>query len=97
MTDKELMEQFQMLMGAIDRVDKKVDTVDKKVDTFKKELSEKIEASETRMMVYIENTVTKKIESLFDGYKLVHEKQWEMERRLDKLERVVEELQNRTA
>lgn len=90
MTDKELMEQFQMIMGAID-------SIDKKVDATRDELREEINSSETRTKVFIENSVTKKIESLFDGYKLTHEKQWELERRLDKLEQVVEDLQNRTA
>ncbi len=90
MTDKDLMEQFQMIMGAID-------SIDKKVDATRDELREEINSSEIRTKVFIENSVTKKIESLFDGYKLTHEKQWELERRLDKLEQVVEDLQNRTA
>ena len=33
------------------------------------------EGSESRMKVFIENTVTKRIDALFDGYKLTHEKQ----------------------
>jgi hypothetical protein len=60
MTDKELMEQFQMIMGAID-------SIDKKVDAARDELREEINASETRTKIFIENSVTKKIESLFDG------------------------------
>lgn len=84
--DKEMMEQFQMILqGMADmegRLNKRIDSVENK-----------IEASETRTQIYIENAVTKKIEALFDGYKLTHEKQWEMERKLEELERRIERLE----
>ncbi len=41
----------------------------------------------------IENDVTKRIDSLFDGYKLTHEKQWELERKVDLLEKRIERLE----
>lgn len=37
--------------------------------------------------IIIENGVTKRIDALFDGYKLTHEKQWELERKVESLER----------
>ena len=36
-----------------------------------------IQDFEHRMKVYMETEVGKRINSLFDGYKLTHEKQWE--------------------
>lgn len=44
-----------------------------------------IQDSEHRMKVYMETEVGKRINSLFDGYKLTHEKQWELERETAKL------------
>ena len=57
MTDKELLEQFQLLAGMI------------------QENTEEIKASETRIKVFIENEVSGKIKSLFDGYKSALENQ----------------------
>lgn len=45
--------------------------------------------------IYIENDVGKRIDSLFDGYKLAHEKQWELERKVDQLEKRLEALESR--
>lgn len=53
---------------------------------------------QTRMITSkIENDVTKKIETLFDGYKLTHEKQYELERKVEALEHRLEALENKTA
>ena len=41
----------------------------------------------------IENDVGKRMDSLFDGYKLSHEKQWELEHKVDQLEKRVEALE----
>ena len=45
------------------------------------------------MKVVIENDVTTRINALVDGYKLVHEKQWELEQKLSQLERRLEKLE----
>lgn len=45
--------------------------------------------------VIIENDVSKRIDSLFDGYKLAHEKQWELEHETEKLKEQVNDLQTR--
>ena len=51
--------------------------------------------SETRINLKIENEVSKRIEALFDGYKLTHEKQWELERKTDLLQQQINDLQAR--
>ena len=43
--------------------------------------------------ITIENDVTKRIDALFDGYKLNHEKQWELERKVEALEKRIERLE----
>lgn len=44
--------------------------------------------------VKMENDICRRIDSLFDGYKLTHEKQWEMEREIEQLKRRVERLED---
>ena len=46
-----------------------------------------------RIELKIELEVSKKIEALFDGYKLTHEKQWELEKKMAELERRIENLE----
>ena len=64
MIDKDMLEQFQMIIQGMADMESR--------------LNKKIEDAETRINIKIENEVTKRIDSLFDGYKLVHEKQWEL-------------------
>ncbi len=54
---------------------------------------ELIEEHTVKINLKIENEVSKRFETLFDGYKLTHEKQWELERKLDALERRIERLE----
>lgn len=44
----------------------------------------RVSQAETRLNIKIENDVSQRIEGLFDGYKLTHEKQWELERALER-------------
>ena len=52
-----------------------------------------LEQQTERIELKIELDVSKKIEALFDGYKLTHEKQWELEKKLAELERRIEALE----
>lgn len=81
--DKEMLEQFQLIIREIGGVESR--------------LRQEIRDTETRINLKIENEVTKKIESLFDGYKLVHEKQWELERQTEAMKTQIEELNARLA
>ena len=44
-----------------------------------------LEQQTERIELKIELEVSKKIEALFDGYKLTHEKQWELEKKMAEL------------
>lgn len=81
--DKEMLEQFQLIIQEIGGVESR--------------LRQEVRDTETRINLKIENEVTKKIESLFDGYKLVHEKQWELERQTEAMKTQIEELNARLA
>ena len=47
---------------------------------------EELRELETRIMVTLENDVSRRISSLFDGYQMAMEKQYELERRVARLE-----------
>lgn len=102
MNDNELLEQFQMIaqgMAAMekrlaDRIDAKIQESETRMKNF---VDTKIQESETRLNIKIENDITKRIDTLFDGYKLNHEKQWELERKTEKLESQIDDLQTRLA
>ena len=81
--DKEMLEQFQLIIREIGGAESR--------------LRQEIRDTETRINLKIENEVSKRIESLFDGYKLVHEKQWELERQTEAMKTQIEELNARLA
>ncbi len=81
--DKEMLEQFQLIIQEIGGVESR--------------LKQEIRDTETRINLKIENDVSKRIESLFDGYKLVHEKQWELERQTEAMKAQILELSARLA
>ena len=55
------------------------------------------DAKITEVKVMIENDVTARIDSLFDGYKLTHEKQWELERANERQQKQIAEILLRLA
>ena len=82
----EMMEQ--QTQGLMNYIDSRLEDLAAKND---------LRSSETRTQVFIENNVSKKIESLFDCYKLNHEKQWELERKTEHLEAQIADLKTRLA
>lgn len=82
----ELLGQIaNMLEVQTERMDQKFKEQDNKIDQKFQEQSKEIK-------LYIENRVEKRIDALFDGYKLTHEKQWEQEREIDNLKNDVDML-----
>lgn len=67
------------------------------IEGMEERFNAKIEEEIRGVKVYIENDIGKRIDSLFDGYKLTHEKQWELERETEKLKEQVNDLQTRLA
>ena len=63
------------------------------MEVQQEQFSQKLEEHAKRIELKIEHDVTNKIEALFDGYKLTHEKQWELERKAEQLERRIERLE----
>lgn len=83
--DKEMLEQFQMIIKGMSDMENRIT----------KQIDSKIRESEARINLKIENDVTKRIDALFDGYKLTHEKQWELERETEVLKAQMADLQAR--
>lgn len=71
--DVETKEMFQAVLSGMENMEERLNAKVARLDA-------KIEESEARINIKIENEVCKRIDSLFDGYKLTHEKQWELER-----------------
>lgn len=101
--DKEMLEQFQLLFSAIEEMRSETkseikaseERMQQALKASEARLEDKIKASEARTKVFIENTVSKRIDALFDGYKLTHEKQWELEHETRRLQEQVSDLQTR--
>ena len=83
--DKEMLEQFQFIIHGMADMEKRI----------VEQVDIKIQESESRINIKMESEITKRIDSLFDGYKLVHEKQWELERQTESLKEIINELQAR--
>ena len=73
--------------------EKLLESIGVMLDRQSNELKADMKNLESRMKVVIENDVTTRINALVDGYKLVHEKQWELEQKLSQLERRLEKLE----
>ena len=71
--DAETKEMLQAILAGMDGLEEKI--------------NQKIETEIRGVKVLIENDVGKRIDSLFDGYKLAHEKQWELERKIEEQEK----------
>ena len=90
--DSKLEKQRDDIFEVVDqRTNSLLEIIQQQSETTQAMISE----SEQRMKVYVENQVGKRIDSLFDGYKLAHEKQWELERKVEQLEKRLEALEAR--
>ena len=90
--DSTLEKQRDDILEVVDeRTNSLLEIIQQQSETTQAMISE----SEQRMKVYVENQVGKRIDSLFDGYKLAHEKQWELERKVEQLEKRLEALEAR--
>ena len=88
--DSKLEKQRDDIFEVVDqRTNSLLEIIQQQSETTQAMISE----SEQRMKVYVENQVGNRIDSLFDGYKLAHEKQWELERKVEQLEKRLEALE----
>ena len=80
--DKELKGMFDMVLDKIDKIDGRIDKIDARID----KLDAKVDQNHLEVVTRIEHDLCKRIDTLFDGYKLNHEKQWELQHQVDKME-----------
>ena len=88
--DKEMLEQFQLLHQSMVHMEQEIKESEART-------TKRMQTLATQVNMKIENEVTKRIDALFDGYKLAHEKQWETERQTEQLKDQVADLQTRVA
>lgn len=82
-----IREQTQVFSEQLSGINGRLDGMDKRLDAMDNEIR--------GVGLDIENKITKRIDSLFDGYKLTHEKQWEQDRVIEFLQTKMEEMQLR--
>ena len=88
--DSKLEKQRDDILEVVDeRTNSLLEIIQQQSETTQAMISQ----TEQLMKVYVENQVGKRIDSLFDGYKLAHEKQWELERKVEQLEKRLEALE----
>ncbi|HIX66045.1 MAG TPA: hypothetical protein H9736_07325 [Candidatus Anaerotruncus excrementipullorum] len=75
--DRELLEQLQLLVKMVERL------------PTQEQVQELIDRRARQTEVLLENDVSRRIDSLFDGYQMAMEKQYELERRVARLEEAV--------
>ena len=73
----ELLEQLQLLVKMVERL------------PTQEQVQELIDRRARQTEVTLENDVSRRIDSLFDGYQMAMEKQYELERRVARLEEAV--------
>lgn len=91
--EKEILEQLLLISQGMAHMEQTMNRRFEQIDQRFEQVEQEIKDSEARTKVFIENKVTERIDALVDGYKMVHEKQWELEHRLEKLESRVDHLQ----
>ena len=91
--DKEILEQLLLISQGMAHMEQTMNQRFGEIDRRFEQVEQEIRDSEARTKVFIENKVTARIDALVDGYKAVHEKQWELEHRLERLENRVDNLQ----
>ena len=88
MNENEMLEQFKLVIDSVgqmiqDSEKRMIQRMEEKIAESEhnmiQRVEEKIAESEHNMKLYMELNVEKRIDALFDGYKLTHEKQWELE------------------
>ena len=65
--------------------------MDEKIQGVRDEMEDKIRG----VKVLIENDIGKRIDALFDGYKLTHEKQWELEHKMELMEKRLQRVEQK--
>lgn len=98
MTDKALMEQFQMLAGMMEKMATKEElkSLESRMLT-KDDIEPLTDRAASKAAALVEERLGKRIDVLTDGYKLTHEKQWELEKRMETLERELAEIKSKIA
>jgi chromosome condensin MukBEF ATPase and DNA-binding subunit MukB len=87
MTDKEILEQFQMIMTAIEG----------STASLKNEFREEIRQSEVRTKIFIENTVLKRLDSLHDGFQMNRERIDALERNQQDMDEDIDNTKTRVS
>ena len=87
------MTDTEMILQAIGKLEAEIGNIKSDLSTTKREIATILEEQTDRLQILIETEVTQKINALFDGYSLDHEKQTVLETRTTRLEKRVDVLE----
>ena len=90
-------QRIEQMDQRMEQMDQRMEQMDQRMTEMDERLTREIRESEARTRLYIENTVTKKIDVLFDGYQQNFEKQRELEERTEQMQEQIDDLQVRMA
>lgn len=79
------------------RMQQQIQGVRNEMSNMKGEMETMMEDKIRGVKVLIENDIGKRIDALFDGYKLTHEKQWELEHKIELLEKRLERVEQKVS
>ena len=88
--------RFDAVDARFEAIDKRFDAVHARFEAMQSGIDEQFETQYARIAVLIENTVTKRLNSLFDGLMLTDEKQRKLYSMVESLEERVDTLEIRT-
>ncbi len=96
--EQRMQEQMKQQTETITQMmDEKIQGVRDEMSNMRDEMENMMEDKIRGVKVLIENDIGKRIDALFDGYKLTHEKQWELEHKIELLEKRLERVEQKVS
>ena len=96
--EQRMQEQMKQQTETITQMmDEKIQGVQDEMSNMRDEMETMMEDKIRGVKVLIENDIGKRIDALFDGYKLTHEKQWELEHKMELLEERLERVEQKVS
>lgn len=87
MDNNELLKQISFMMEQqANQLDAKMEQQTKDIAGMFEQQTEFVMGEINALKITVENDITKRIDVLFDGYQLNHEKQFELEKRVSNIE-----------
>ena len=95
MTKEDLQQIAELLQQQDEKQERRIQQLEQRIQQQIQGVRDEMEDKIRGVKVLIENDIGKRIDALFDGYKLTHEKQWELEHKMELLEERLERVEQK--